>query len=343
MTNTIIDISNSKIENIDFLSNDEVKLQFNKGWSYSFMYSLIELRDIFIVIKKNKLNKGIPFFTLNYVVNKVPFIKSEWDSRRVLEAVNALKNFGLLNSYSEIIKHGLFENSQIGDPLSDEDKQIFTNIYFEYFRFKEIASLFVNPSMCDEERLLLSAADIIQKSTPLFSFISKKGYVDSFFNRIIDNPDLYIIPEFNKSGDNNSGLKRFWDVFISWGQQLGIIERFNMKNIGYKLSNDKTFGCNYFVSNINKSISINEFINNRHCDESSIDIANLVLELCLKYRMRIEDAKEMVLLFYSSNQNTVSLVRTSEIFIKERDFAKYDKVLYPKYNDSFVSHLIIRK
>lgn len=341
--NNIINIFSSKYKHINFLSNDDSKQLFGKGWSYSFVYSLTELRDIFIAIEKNGLSNGISHFTSKNIINKVPYTKSEWDNRRVLEVTNALKNFGLLDSRSIVIRPNIFGESRIGDDLSVNDRLVFTEIFFDYFRFKELASLFVNPEIDKYNRESISTNTIIKNSIPLFSFISKKGYVDSFFYKLNNNPDLYVFPDFNEAGDNNSGLKRFWDVFISWGQQLDIIERFNMKNIGFKLSNEKTFNCNYFISSRSCNVSIVEFIRDHYEGETCIDLANLVLRLCLEYRIKVEDAHNLIISFYLSNMENVSLIRTSEIFIKEKDFSKNDRVLYPKYHDSFVSHIKIRR
>lgn len=339
----IIDISQSRIDYIHFLSNQEAKSLFGKGWSYSFVYSLIELRDIFIAVRINSLSHGIPVFTENSIINKIPYAKSPWDSRRVLEAVNALKNFGLIDILTNKCNDDVFEHSLPGCPLSEKDKAVFRDIFFKYFRFVELSSLFVDPMLDKYKRVSLNEDCIINNSAPLYSFISKQGYVDSFFAKLDNNPNLFQIPDFNECGDNNSGLKRFWDVFISWGQQLGVIERFNMKNSGLKLSNEKTFSCSYFISNNADKISVFEFIKDRYIGETFIDIADLILNLCLIYRLTVEVAQDKVLSFYAENIDNVSLIRTSEIFIKERDFSKNDKILYPKYKDSFVSHLKLRK
>lgn len=339
----IIDISKSRINYIHFLSNEDGEKMFGKRWSYSFVYSLIELRDIFIAIQKYGLEDGIPVFTTSFVIGKIPYIKSPWDSRRVLEVVNALKNFGLINIATNKCSGNVFDPCLPGTSLSEKDKIVFRNIFFGYFRFVELASLFINPRLDKMKRLYLNEDIFINESTPLYSFISKRGYVDTYFNQLCNNPNLYVIPEFNDCGDNNSGLKRFWDVFISWGQQLNIIERFNMRNANLRLSNERTFSCSYFISHQENDIDMLNFITNKYWGETCIDIADLILNLCLEYRITLESAQNKVLSYYRKNRDNVSLIRTSEIFIKEREFSKNDKILYPKYQDSFVSHLKLRK
>lgn len=54
------------------------------------------------------------------------------------------------------------------------------------------------------------------------------------------------------------------------------------------------------------------------------------------------DAKEFIINEYKANTEQISLVRTSEVFIKEREFSKKEKVFYPKYKDSYISHIILR-
>lgn len=343
--NKIINISSSTIKTINFLSNKEGLDITGKGWSYSFVYSLVELRDIFFAIRKHGVNNGILAFTEQYVKSKIPYTKTSWDSRRVLEIVNALKNFGLISPHNYLdTKVYSFDYESIpGSELTKNEKAIFTDIFFSYYRFKEIASLFIDPTFDSDKRLSITQESLLKKSHPLFSYISNKSYVDSFFNDLSDTPVIYKFPDKNQQGDNNSGLKRFWDVFISWGQQLNIIERFNMKNGGYKLSNGKTFSCSYFLADQTNTIDFHEFIKQNYFNETCIDIADLLLTLCLEHRIRIKYAQELFVDFYKCNKSSISLIRTSEIFIKEKDFSKNDKIFYPMYNDSFVSHIILRK
>lgn len=116
-----------------------------KGWTLSFVYSLIELRDVYIVIKKNGHN-GVTYkdFSNKYLRGKIPYYKKEWDEkgRRYLEIRNALVNFGLLNAKTlECIGDYFNVDTLPGSPLTLHDEIIFKQIYFRYFRFKEMTSL----------------------------------------------------------------------------------------------------------------------------------------------------------------------------------------------------------
>ena len=270
-----INITKSVRVALHFLSNEEAQTIMQKGWTLSFVYSLIELRDVYLAIKKNG-HKGITYkdFSNKYLRGKIPYYKKEWDEkgRRYLEIRNALVNFGLLNAKTLEILGDYFDNDTMpGSPLTSQDETIFTDIYFKYFRFKEMASLFIDPEYESLQRLHVTEEQIINQSTPIFAFISQKGYTDTFFYNVKQNPNLYILQESTENNKYINGLKRFWDVFISWGIQLHLIEKFNMKNIGCTIGNNKTFTCNYFIKS-NQDVNIESFIIKTY-NEKLIDIA----------------------------------------------------------------------
>lgn len=340
-----INITKSAYEALHFLSNEEAKAVIQKGWTLSFVYSLIELRDVYLVIKKNG-HKGITYrdFSNIYLRGKIPYYKKEWDEkgRRYLEIRNALINFGLLNAKSlEVVSDCFDEDTIPGSPLTLDDEMIFKQIYFSYFRFKEMSSLFINPEFDSSQRLQVTEEQIANQSVPIFTFISQKGYTDSFFYKLEQNPKLYILQASKENSKYIDGLKRFWDVFISWGTQLRLIEKFNMKNIGCVIDNNKTFTCNYFIKK-NQDFNIENFIIDAYNNKRLLDIAELVWKLCYTYRISIADAQQRIIQYHIENPDKTSLLRTSEIFIKKAELSSTDKILYPKYKDSYVSHLKLR-
>lgn len=338
-----INLTKSPIHSISFLSNDEAWSVVNKGWSLSYVYSLVEIRDIYLLLENLDREYTVEALTNKFVIGTIPYAKKPWDNkgRRVLEIINALVNFGLIDSEKHKPVSSCFERVEPGTPLSQSELDVFRNVFFNYFRFKEFASLFVSPELSNEQRQQITKEEFIERSHPLFCFTSLKGYTDSFFYELSNDPPLYMIQSTGKQEENNGGLLRFWDVFISWGLQLGVLSKFNMRNAGYKLANEKTFACCYFISSPS-DIDVHEHVLACSKGQKCIDIADIILSMCLKHRVRVDVAQQLFIDYYKSNEESLSLVRTSEIFIKETEFNKYDVVLYPKYKDSFVSHIIIR-
>lgn len=340
-----INIRKSAHVTLRFMSNEEAASIIQKGWTLSYVYSLVELRDVFLVIKKNGHN-GISYkdFSNKYLRGKIPYYKKEWDEkgRRYLEIRNALVNFGLIRPETFECSSDFFNDDTIpGSPLTLQDENAFKLIYFSYFRFKEMASLFISPKLEGPQRLKISESQLLYQSKPLFAYISQRGYTDTFFYEVNQNPELYILQETNGDDKYVNGLKRFWDVFISWGIQLHLIEKFNMKSIGCYIENNKTFTCNYII-NPQSDIDIESFISKTYGKEKLIDIAELVFYLCFSFRISIATAQQKVIQYHIANPESTSLLRTSEIFIKSSDFSMTDKILYPKYQDSYVSHIKLR-
>jgi hypothetical protein len=338
------DTTKSNRIDIPFMTNREAFEEYEKGWGYSFVYSLMEIRDIFLMVKQHGV-KSIPDFRENYIVNKVPYSKTIWKERRVLEVLNALINFGLIDKEFHVLKPEYFADSSVGTPLTQIEKNIFKEIYLNYFRFKELFLLYINPELLfssKKEIQNITKYNLIHDSNVLYSFMEQGSYVDSFFTKLEDNPVIYTIPELNKGGDKNGGVKRFWDVFMSWGESLGFLEKFNMASVGCRLSNNKSFVCSYVLSEKGITIPLLQYVKEKYPDKRSIDLSQLVFRLCIDYRVSCSNAKEFIINEYKANTEKISLVRTSEIFIKEKEFSQKEKVFYPKYKDSYISHIILR-
>jgi hypothetical protein len=338
------DITKSKRIEIPFMTNKEALEKYGKGWGYSFVYSLTEIRDIYLTVKQYKV-ESISHFRENYVVGKIPYSKTKWEERRVLEILNALINFELIDKEYRILKSDYFLDSSVGMPLSESDKNVFKDIYINYFRFKELFLLYINPELLfssKSEIQNITEYNLTHNSNALYSFMEEGSYVDSFFTCLEDNPIIYTIPKQNKDGDKNGGVRRFWDVFMSWGENLGFIEKFNMASIGSKLSNKKSFVCSYILSKEGITTSLLRYLKKVYPDKRSIDLNQLVFKLCVDYRVSCNDAKDYIINEYKANTEQISLVRTSEVFIKEKEFSQKEKVFYPKYKDSYISHIILR-
>lgn len=338
MTGKRVDQSKAEAVYLNMISDAEAREIIHKGWSLSFVYSFQEFRDVYLAfIKYGQERLSVAEFSNRYVRETIPFVRRPWDDkgRRVLEIKNALINFGFWD------KPGVFEDVEPGAPLSEADIQIFRKVFFNYFRFQEYSSLFVKPDMTIAEKLALTEERVLEDSSVLFYYGSAGNRIDSFFYTLDHPTTIYKFPN-NDNGEVKGGFVRFWDMFLSWANQLELVERLNMKRQGYLLPGDKAFSAVYFINPF-CNVDIQVVLDTKFHRQLLIDISDLVMEVCFAYRCSISVAQQAVIDFYLAQPDRVSLIRTSEIFIKETDLNKNDRILYPKYKGSFVSHLKLRK
>lgn len=334
MNSKIFEISNLPTEIVPILSDKEAGEQFSR-WSYLNIYSLIALRDIYLITRdveiKTKTN-------ITEAVNKSLILKEKWEERKVLEYLNGLVKFGLLDSNYNVATNA-FENSIINSELSHDDYKILRYIFFNYFRFKELSSWLINMELDFHKNFNnLNELNFINDSSPLYYFSDKNRFTDSFLLNLEINKKLLII-------DNNmSHLMRFWDVFLKWGITLNILDKFNLSFLGYKVENDKDISIVYFIRDFEKFDLIDfikEKFNSRH-----IWIPELILEIAKTYRYSVNDIKDFII-SEILNDDRLTFERTSQIFItKGKESAKRIKeatYLYPQIKDNYISNIILRK
>lgn len=332
-----IDLSKSK-EHVLPIFNEERAKEYSssgKGWSYSFVFDLLELKNVYIALK------NIPYTSKNEFSEKairsgLPYSKTPWEGRRILEHLNALINFGLITSTYEIVNNA-FPESAYSKVLTDLDRDLFTKIYHEYFRFREIHSWLLNPIQTDHAEFIRSVNDtrLAQDSKPIFPFQMTGRFNDAFILSLTNNTDIFRMP--SNGDDTNGALLRFWDVYVKWGQELKLLEKFNLKNLDYQLSaSGRSLSCVYYVSKEMPHLDLWEFIRSEYSG-NYIHIPKLILKIALKYRLRIDEIKKLIVEQASASSSRFSLQRTSEIFIKnsEKDFV-------PMYKNSYVSHLLLQ-
>ena len=339
-----VDITKSKVEYLNLITDAEAWDIIHKGWSLSFVYSFRELRDVFLAFQKyGQRDISVMEFSNRYVRGRIPYEKKPWDEkgRRVLEIKNALINFGLMEKDSLECKPDVFYEVEPGSPLSEADIKVFREIFFNYFRFLEYASLFVSPTMSRQDKLALTEKQVLEDSRVVFYYGSAGGRVDTFFYNLKNPETVYKFPVSEENGTVKGGFMRFWDVFLSWAKQLDLIARLNMKSQDITLAKGEAFRACYFI-NPNCKVNVHEVLDLKFKRQLLIDISNLVMEMCLHYRCRIDEAQQAIIDFYLDNTERVSLIRTSEIFIKERELIDRDRILYPNYKGSFVSHIKLR-
>jgi len=325
-----IDLSKSKQQELPFYNEEQAKQNssVDKGWSYSYVYHFTELKNVFIALKKIRY-QGKDDFSKQAIDSGLPYVKTPWDSRRILEQLNALINFGLISKTYEV-EQNFFVEENYTTELSESDLELFKKIYHEYFRFKEIHSWLLNPIQEDHTSFLnqVTIENLQQNSTPIFPFLMSNRFNDAFIFSLKDNTDIFRIP--NDNGD----LMRFWDVYVKWGQELKLLEKFNLKNLDYELSNNlKSFACVYYVNPEKPNFNLLNFIKSEY-QGNNIHIPKLILKIALRFRYRINDIKQMIIEQALADSNTFSLQRTSEIFIRDTEIN-----FVPQYRDSYISHL----
>lgn len=337
----------SKIE-IQFIQEDDAIKNIqnvSKRWSFFFVYHFSEIRDIYLALKESKAT-NLADFTDYCLKIELPYVSVPWNKegksvkgRRILEVLNALMNLSIIDSNYKILKE-VFLFSKIGEEVSEEDLKTFRNIYFSYFRFKEIFSWFVSPPSNVNTELVNSIDEqIVKEQTfPLFFFSDGGRFTNNFFYKLEPNPDLYFIDK------TNGKLLRFWDVFISWGKKLKVIEKFRIRYPEILTSTGKSIGCCYVLSGktIADDFSLLDYISENY-KINQIYLPELILKIALQNRISIESTQNLVIEQYKRHKNFLSLERTSEVFIKSGEFLDNDKILYPKYDDAYISHIIVRR
>lgn len=345
--NSIVNLTHSPRTEIPYINEEEAKSINEKGWSLSYTYYFSEIRDVYLALNIKEY-ENIEEFTKFCLSIKLPFVKTEWNKRRIQEHLNALINFSLVDANYRIIKR-VFNNRQIGNTISEDDLEVFREIYFNYFRFKEVFSWFIDLNPINRLALVnsIDKEDINNKSKPLFAFSEKGKFTDTFFYELKNDISLYYIKYKGKSitgseSNGNEDLMRFWDVFVAWGTRLKILEKFNLENLGIKTSSGKNIICCYVISDYLSDFNLLDYIH-ENFKSSYIYLPELVFQIATNFRLSLEKTHEIIINQYKMQKEHFSLERTSEIFIRRGEIKSQDKILFPKYNDSYISHLVIRK
>lgn len=280
-----------------------------KGWSYSFVYHLKDLRNIYNIYCNTS---GIKSMSQLLAYCKNNDIKSEsgkaWTTRSLLEIVNALVNFGLLTNNKR--PTDIRFNSTLEDNLSIHDKDILINIFFSYFRFSQYLPIFGG----------------ISENKVAFAYMDGQR----FFNRFICTKES-IIYELD-----GSLPIRFWDVFTKWGTTLGILNKCKVEAFGIDLGEleEKNALWIQLTKPIPQNFSILQFME-ENIPERCVYIPYLIYKIIEKYAYPIELIKEKLIEECSNNLDNYRLQTITEIFIM-----RGEKTLFPLQNDNYKSHIL---
>jgi hypothetical protein len=335
---TYLDLSKSENLILPYLPNTLFKKKFEgKGWSFSSVFHFSELKDIYLAIRTIGYTSKNEFTRRCLGELKIRSVSTPWDTegRRILEHVNALINFGLIDSDYKIVDDSIFRNSSIGEKITVNDKEVFKRIYFSYYRFKEIMSWFLDPISSNRENVmdLVDERSMELRSKAIYPFSSKSRFTDSFIYNLHDNTPIYTI--IKDENESNGGILRFWDVFVKWGQELELIEKFNLTNLDIQLTGYKSLSCIYFKKPLDESFDLKEYIKHNY-NSTYISIPKLILRIATEFRYPVESIKRSLVKQCLDNPDQFSLQRTSEVFIRNTEIH-----FVPIVNGSYVSHILV--
>jgi hypothetical protein len=344
--NTSLELARSPRFEMPYIDEAAARqLHREKGWSLSYAYYFAELRDVYLALKTHAF-RDVASFTEHCLSIRLPYQKTGWNPRRLLEQLNALRNFSLVDGNHNISRQ-VFSHSAIGAPLSGEDLAVFRDIYFTYFRFKEMLSWFLGPTTERRATVVsrLNVDDVRMRSEPMFAFSESGRFTDSFLYELRDNTPVYYIRANSVDCANATGnedLMRFWDVFVKWGTELAVIEKFSLRCLGFQTSSGRSLQCYYVINGSPAGFDLMDYLRSAG-SETYIYLPELVFNLAVKYRLPVAAVHRMLFGQYEKYREQLSLERTSEIFVTGGRENRGDKILFPMYNDSYISHMVVRK
>lgn len=347
MKNKLIHLSKSNRQKLPFASDKIATKIFEneginkEGWSFVNIYHFSEVRDFYLKLKEVTI-VGKTFKEYEIICQNLPYSSKPWNDRRIEEFVNALKNFNVLDKQGNIINPLEF-TSLVGSPLNTGDLESFKNIFYTYFRFKEVTGWFINPIVSGLNNTL--SDDLIRDKTKvIFATSMFTRFTDTIFYELDDNTSLYTI-QSDEADKSESRMQRFWDVFCKWGTTLNLLQKFNLDYFGIRTNEGKSISCCYFIHKNPGQIVLKEYIKNNFRTKY-IHLPELVLKLCIDFRYSVENAKSLILSEYEKDRFSYSLDRTSEIFIRTSkikiDSVKANEIIFhPIYKDYYISHLTV--
>ncbi len=288
-----------------------------KRWSYSNVYYLEDLKLIYNVLCQDGVS------TIAEILEKCQLDKLEsingksWTLRNILEIVNALKNFHLISSSNnKPYNCKLFSYNR---ELTQQDYNVFKDIYFNYFRFQEFHKLFIGNRDLSIEMLL-------SDSQPIYSF--SRG--SRFTNNFLINKDTLVEIDQKKTE-----IMRFWDVYVKWGEVLGILKKYPLKAFGIQLTLPVKFpSIVYFVRSMPQEFSIFNFIDNEFSSDY-LYIPDIIECIIRKKRFSLEQIKTKLYEECVYDSNHYRPQSTSAIFIN-----KHEEILFLKIGNMYMTHLL---
>ena len=306
----LLEFDIGKMNHIRFQPSPEKE---DKGWSYSFVYYLQDLKSIYNIIYAEK--RPVTTAELLTICQKLN-IKSEsgkqWTSRNLLEIVNALKNYDLLDLSTNMAKAGAVFSSDSMN-LTKKDLNVFRHIYLSYFRFSDFHRMFNSIG-----------------NNPIIIYAFKDG--QRFFNRFarIDNNEIYCID------DSNQDTMRFWEVYTKWGETLWALNKCLASSLGIKITNPlckNVYVCN-LTHPLPNDFSICDYLQEK-MHGSSYYIPSIEWNLIQEYGFPVEAIKKKILQECSSKSHSFRLQKASFLTVDPEELK-----LFPICGNTYMSHIL---
>ena len=295
-----------------------------KKWSYSFVYFLEDLRNIYRLYDEYDIESILSLMQICKEKGIKSWSGKEWNLRNLLEQVNALKNFKLLETNgNRVTRSGLFSETTPESPLSELELEVFKDIYFRYFRFVEFHRLMAR-TIAD-----ITADGMLRHSMPILYYMQDSRFTNRFIISLEPELDIEGIP------DEHADMMRFWDVYVKWGISLNLLRKYPLKPFGITTSpNVKGLGIAYFDNKMPESFSLFDYIS-EDMEGSYLYIPDIVYSVMTNKRYSVEDivariAEESVL-----KSDIYRAQSTSAIFVNEKE-----TFLFPKIGNTYITHLL---
>lgn len=337
----LIDLTNSTVKKLPALSNSEAFTFNKKGWNLPYIWDLTLLKKVYNQIFVDGLrNKGELFSGLLPLLKK----RSSGTKRLLDEYLNALICFNIIDYEKPLYiptKENFFDAAF--EELTSKDVDALKEIYFSYFRFKEIAnwflhSIYISPTSLDR----ITNNELVNNSRSIFltSMNDLKDSQTGKLRRLNDTIFYEAEPvEVNQIEESNDKLMRFLEVFINWGIQLGVLEQIYLTdslNVRCKTGRISKVRMLYFINEKN-NFNLNRFIyENYSSNNKVISLPEITVNVAFQYRCSIKKIHNEIIKQTTNAVGALSLQRTSKIFIDGKES------IYPKLGNAFVSHIIVR-
>ena len=312
-----------KLKDLDFCSLiPQEEPSEGKRWSFSYVYFLEDLRNIYRVYDENKIDTIASLSNICSEIDLKSQSGKKWTNRSLLELVNALKNFKLLDIENKVIKSGLFSNTLPDEPLSSEEVDFFKAIYFSYFRFVEFHRLMLG---CDN----INVASMENLSMPLIAYMQDTRFTNRFIVSRESQLKIAGIP------DEHSDMMRFWDVYVKWGVALNLLKKYPLKPFGISTTPSvKGLSIVYFCREMPRDFSVFDYVTNE-IQGSYIFIPDIIYSIIQNKRYTAEDIIDKLVEESTTKSDIYRAQSTSAIFITDKE-----NFLFPKIGNTYITHLL---
>lgn len=312
-----------KLKELDFCSLiPQEEPSEGKRWSFSYVYFLEDLRNIYRVYDENKIDTIASLSNICSEIDLKSQSGKKWTNRSLLELVNALKNFKLLDIENKVIKSGLFSNTLPDEPLSSEEVDFFKAIYFSYFRFVEFHRLMLG---CDN----INVASMENLSMPLIAYMQDTRFTNRFIVSRESQLKIAGIP------DEHSDMMRFWDVYVKWGVALNLLKKYPLKPFGISTTPSvKGLSIVYFCREMPRDFSVFDYVTNE-IQGSYIFIPDIIYSIIQNKRYTAEDIIDKLVEESTTKSDIYRAQSTSAIFITDKE-----NFLFPKIGNTYITHLL---